>query len=150
MFSLFNFWSIFPRGSADPICPYVLTPMSVEMLIYIIVILLNTKTPQYGPVNRSTFTVNHTGGGSTTLALALVSDWISICSPSLKDFSLPTPRICLTAKDRIAADEQAWYYTVSQKKQDTKLLAITSLNIIRFFKKFSLPNSAVNLQQIRV
>ena len=28
MFSLFNFSSIFPGGSADPICPYVRTPMS--------------------------------------------------------------------------------------------------------------------------
>ena len=27
MFSLFNFSFIFPRGSADPICPYVRTPM---------------------------------------------------------------------------------------------------------------------------
>jgi len=27
MFSLFNFSSIFPGGSADPICPYVRTPM---------------------------------------------------------------------------------------------------------------------------
>ena len=29
MFSLFNFSSIFPGGSADPICPYVRTPMDV-------------------------------------------------------------------------------------------------------------------------
>ena len=29
MFSLFNFSSIFPGGSADPICPYVRTPMAV-------------------------------------------------------------------------------------------------------------------------
>jgi len=28
MFSLFNFSSIFPGGSADPICPYVRTPMA--------------------------------------------------------------------------------------------------------------------------
>jgi len=28
MFSLFNFSSIFFRGSADPICPYVRTPMN--------------------------------------------------------------------------------------------------------------------------
>ena len=27
MFSLFNFCSIFPEGSADLICPYVRTPM---------------------------------------------------------------------------------------------------------------------------
>ena len=27
MFSLFNFSSIFPGGSADPICTYVRTPM---------------------------------------------------------------------------------------------------------------------------
>jgi len=27
MFLLFNFSSIFPGGSADPICPYVRTPM---------------------------------------------------------------------------------------------------------------------------
>ena len=30
MFSLFNFSSIFPGGSADPICPYVRTPMAVH------------------------------------------------------------------------------------------------------------------------
>ena len=30
MFSLFNFSSIFPWGSADPICPYVRTPMIME------------------------------------------------------------------------------------------------------------------------
>jgi len=41
-------------------------------------------------------------------------------------------------------------YTVSQKKQDTKLLAITSLTIIRFSKFFSLADSVVNLQQIHV
>jgi len=41
-------------------------------------------------------------------------------------------------------------YTVSQKKQDTKLLAITLLTIIRFSKFFSLADSAVNLQQIRI
>jgi len=29
MFSLFSFLSIFPGGSADPICPYVRTPMLV-------------------------------------------------------------------------------------------------------------------------
>jgi len=29
MFSLLNFSSIFPGGSADPICPYVLAPMAV-------------------------------------------------------------------------------------------------------------------------
>jgi len=29
MFSLFNFLSIFPGGSADRICPYVQTPMGV-------------------------------------------------------------------------------------------------------------------------
>jgi len=28
MFSLFNFSSIFSRGSADTICPYVQTPMA--------------------------------------------------------------------------------------------------------------------------
>jgi len=39
------------------------------------------------------------------------------------------------------------YYTVSQKKQDTKLLAITSL-IITDFQNFSLTDSVVNLQQI--
>jgi len=42
------------------------------------------------------------------------------------------------------------FYTVSQKKQDTKLLAITSRNIIRFSKFFSLADSVVNLQQIHV
>jgi len=42
------------------------------------------------------------------------------------------------------------FYTVSQKKQDTKLLAVTSLTIIRFSKKFSLADSVVNLQQIPV
>jgi len=41
-------------------------------------------------------------------------------------------------------------YTVSQKKQDTKLLAITSSTIIRFFKFFSLADSLVNLQQTHV
>ena len=30
MFSLFNFSSIFPVGSVDPICPYVRTPMSAH------------------------------------------------------------------------------------------------------------------------
>jgi len=29
MFSLFNFCSIFPEGSADLICPYVRTPMEL-------------------------------------------------------------------------------------------------------------------------
>ena len=28
MLSLFNFSSIFPGGSGDPICPYVRTPMA--------------------------------------------------------------------------------------------------------------------------
>ena len=37
-----------------------------------------------------------------------------------------------------------------KKKQDTKLLAITSLTIIRFSKFFSVADSAVNLQQIRI
>ena len=32
MFSLFNFSSIFPGGSADPICPYVRTPMAVRVM----------------------------------------------------------------------------------------------------------------------
>ena len=32
MFSLFNVSSIFPGGSADPICPYVRTPMSSSRL----------------------------------------------------------------------------------------------------------------------
>ena len=32
MFSLFNFSSIFPWGSADPICPYVRTPMGERTL----------------------------------------------------------------------------------------------------------------------
>jgi len=36
------------------------------------------------------------------------------------------------------------------KKQDTKLLAITSLTIIRFSKKFSLDDSVVNLQQSHI
>jgi len=36
------------------------------------------------------------------------------------------------------------------KKQDTKLLAITSPTIIRFSKFFSLADSVVNLQQIHV
>ena len=31
MFSLFNFSSIFPVGSADPICPYVRTPISAAL-----------------------------------------------------------------------------------------------------------------------
>jgi len=38
----------------------------------------------------------------------------------------------------------------SKKKQDTKLLAITSPTIIQFSKFFSLADSVVNLQQIRV
>jgi len=38
-------------------------------------------------------------------------------------------------------------YTVSQKKQNTKLLAITSLPIFKFF---SLADLVVNLQQIHV
>jgi len=37
MFSLFNFSSIFPGGSADPICPYVLTPMTVNVTLLAIV-----------------------------------------------------------------------------------------------------------------
>ena len=37
-------------------------------------------------------------------------------------------------------------YTVSQKKQDTKLLPITSPNVNRFSKFFSLVDSLVNLQ----
>jgi len=40
------------------------------------------------------------------------------------------------------------HYTVSQKKQDTKLLPITSPNINRFSIFFSLTDSLVNLQQI--
>jgi len=36
------------------------------------------------------------------------------------------------------------------KKQDTKLLALTSLTIIRFSQFFSLADSVVNLQQIYV
>ena len=34
MFSLFNFSSIFPGGSADPICPYVRTPMLLYNFCY--------------------------------------------------------------------------------------------------------------------
>ena len=30
MFSLFNFSSVFPGESADPICPYVRTPMAAS------------------------------------------------------------------------------------------------------------------------
>ena len=41
-------------------------------------------------------------------------------------------------------------YTMNQKKQDTKLLAITSLNINRFSKFFSVADLAVNLQQIHI
>ena len=41
-------------------------------------------------------------------------------------------------------------YTVSQKKQDTKLLAVTSPTIIRFSNFFSLADSVVNLQQTYV
>ena len=33
MFSLFNFSSIFPGVSADPICPYVRTAMSIIMVV---------------------------------------------------------------------------------------------------------------------
>jgi len=32
MFSLFNFSSIFPGGAANPICPYVRTPMGLIIL----------------------------------------------------------------------------------------------------------------------
>ena len=32
MFSRFSFSSIYPGGSADPICPYVQTPMCKRML----------------------------------------------------------------------------------------------------------------------
>jgi len=42
------------------------------------------------------------------------------------------------------------YLHCESKKQDTKLLAITSLTIIRFSKIFSLADSVVNLQQIHV
>jgi len=41
-------------------------------------------------------------------------------------------------------------YTVSQKKQDTKLLPMTSPNINRFSNFFSLTDSVVSLQQIYV
>ena len=41
-------------------------------------------------------------------------------------------------------------YTVSQKKQDTKLLSITSANYYPIFKLYSLADSVVNLQQNRV
>ena len=37
MFSLFNFSSIFPGGSVDPICPYVLTPMTVNVTLLAVV-----------------------------------------------------------------------------------------------------------------
>jgi len=37
MFSLFNVLSIFPGGSADPICPYVLTPMVLTSVLLFIV-----------------------------------------------------------------------------------------------------------------
>ena len=51
----------------------------------------------------------------------------------------------------ILFENELWIvYTVSQKKQDTKLLAITSLTIIRFSNFFSPADSVVNLQQIRV
>ena len=39
---------------------------------------------------------------------------------------------------------------LESKKQDTKLLAITSPTIIRFSNFFSLADSVVNLQQIHV
>jgi len=41
-------------------------------------------------------------------------------------------------------------YTVSQKKQDTKLLAITSPTTIGFSNFFSLADSVANLQQTHV
>jgi len=45
-----------------------------------------------------------------------------------------------------------FFYTVSQKKQDTKLLPITFPNVNRLtaFEILSLPDSVVNLQQIRI
>jgi len=42
------------------------------------------------------------------------------------------------------------YIHRESKKQDTQLLAITSLTIVRFSKFFSLADSVVNLQQIPV
>jgi len=47
MVSLFNFSSIFPGGSADPICPYVRTPVfvidGIYAVVYNIVKVLNAQ-----------------------------------------------------------------------------------------------------------
>jgi len=42
-----------------------------------------------------------------------------------------------------------WLYTVSQKKQGTTILSITSPNVERFSNFFSLTDSLVNIQQNR-
>ena len=57
---------------------------------------------------------------------------------------------CLLCGSAVTLTKNNQKYTVSQKKQDTRLLAITSLTIIRFSQFFSLADSVVNLQQIYV
>jgi len=54
------------------------------------------------------------------------------------------------ALETVAQCKVTLKYTVSQEKQDTELLPITSPNINQFSKKNSLTVSVVNLQQIHV
>ena len=56
MFSLFNFSSIFPGGSADPICPYVRTHIALWCAGY-----ANIIRQLFPPFATSSFTPNFTG-----------------------------------------------------------------------------------------
>ena len=50
MFSLFNFSSIFPGGSADPFCPYVRMPMAIIQLCNIFLNIFAFNVPVDGDI----------------------------------------------------------------------------------------------------
>ena len=101
-------------------------------------------------VNRISMSVLMTAGKKAAQAKA--------AKDSKKKKNTPAKPPAASRFDRPSFAISLWniQYTLSwnipwvKKKQDTKLLAITSLIIIRFSKKISLANSVVNLQQIHV
>ena len=61
MFLLFKFSSIFPEGSADPICPYVRTPMDRTL------VLKNTHRKNYNAANIVALGLGRGSGNPVTL-----------------------------------------------------------------------------------
>jgi len=50
MFSLFNFSSIFRGESADPMCPYVRTPMTVSFILIFGTVIGYNPPAESGPM----------------------------------------------------------------------------------------------------